>query len=506
MNVFKQVRRLLRYNSLLSRPITRGSLPRSDTAGIIIIGDEVLRGDIPDTNVHHLCSQLRDVGINVGKVSIIPDDVDVIANEVKQFSAAYRYVFTSGGVGPTHDDVTYEGIAKALGEGVHVDSGILEAFKTLYGRSDGGPLAKFATVPESAKILYGDINLPGRTLRLPLVRARNIYILPGVPKALIALFPLFIEDEKRVRHTGLQMEEVFLKDDEVSITPLLNDTAEKFKGRVKIGSYPQLDNNYYRVRLSLEARNRADIEDVKSFLLKSLPSGSIAQFDHKPLENAWEKLEAVVGKEPHVAITVSTIEKAVRTFTLQGFCIGFSGGKDCTVLLHIVYAVLQKKYGNDMPKIQCFFVKGESVWPENIDFIEKSARAYNCDLHVIPSSDYKIAMQQYMEQHSNVKAFLLGNRSTDPAGSKLEQFTPTDPGWPKAIRVFPLLHWSYGDVWTFIRGLSIPYCTLYDMGYSSIGQNEAPNEALVCVNESGTKRFKPAYLLEDPSLERHGRK
>ena len=79
------------------------------TAGIIIIGDEILKGQTCDTNTHFLTRRLKSLGVNVRRVSVIPDELDTIAQEVQKFSKEYQYVFTSGGVGPTHDDITFEG-------------------------------------------------------------------------------------------------------------------------------------------------------------------------------------------------------------------------------------------------------------------------------------------------------------------------------------------------------------------------------------------------------------
>ena len=86
-------------------------------------------------------------------------------------------------------------------------------------------------------------------------------------------------------------------------------------------------------------------------------------------------------------------------------------------------------------------------------------------------------------------------------------FSPTDGSWPRVMRVHPVLDWSYGQVWQFIRGLCLPYPSLYDAGYTSLGNpdNTRPNPALKYQTDSGEERFKPAYLLEDQTLERQGR-
>src|ERR671913_2022950 len=85
------------------------------TAGIILVGNEILSGKIVDANASYLCRELRALGVDVRRISVIPDEVELIADEVARFSADYDVVFTSGGVGPTHDDVTIEGVARAAG-------------------------------------------------------------------------------------------------------------------------------------------------------------------------------------------------------------------------------------------------------------------------------------------------------------------------------------------------------------------------------------------------------
>src|SRR6266849_8685272 len=143
------------------------------TAGIILVGNEILSGKIEDANALYLCRELRRLGVDVGKITVIPDDVDVIAAEVAAAHRAWDVVFTSGGVGPTHDDVTIEGVARALGVAVVRDPRLV---RVIEGFAKGGlneARLKMAEVPEGADLIAGD------ELVFPAVVARNIYGLPG---------------------------------------------------------------------------------------------------------------------------------------------------------------------------------------------------------------------------------------------------------------------------------------------------------------------------------------
>ena len=120
------------------------------TAGIILIGNEILSGKVADQNALYLCREFRQLGVDVRKVAVIPDEVDLIAREVAEFSRAYDWVFTSGGVGPTHDDVTIEGVARAFGRRVVRDPGLVAALEEVYQARINDARLKMAEVPEGA--------------------------------------------------------------------------------------------------------------------------------------------------------------------------------------------------------------------------------------------------------------------------------------------------------------------------------------------------------------------
>src|SRR3989338_6719000 len=145
------------------------------TAGILLIGNEILSGKIADANAAYLCRELRGLGVEVRRISVIPDEVDLTARGVAAFSRDYDVVFTSGGVGPTHDDVTIEGVARAMAVPVvrHPTlAGLLEGW---YGDRLNDAHLKMAETPEGAELVGGE------PVRFPTILVRNVYVLPGVP-------------------------------------------------------------------------------------------------------------------------------------------------------------------------------------------------------------------------------------------------------------------------------------------------------------------------------------
>ena len=148
------------------------------TAGILLVGNEILSGKIQDANAAYLCRELRALGVDVRRIAVIPDEVGLIADEVVAFSREFDVVFTSGGVGPTHDDVTIEGVARAMGVAVVRHPTLVELIQRHFqGRATDAHL-KMAEVPEGAELI-----VDGR-LGFPTIKCENIYILPGIPEIL----------------------------------------------------------------------------------------------------------------------------------------------------------------------------------------------------------------------------------------------------------------------------------------------------------------------------------
>ncbi|MEW6052662.1 MAG: molybdopterin-binding protein [Nitrospirota bacterium] len=228
------------------------------TAGIIIIGDEILSGKVQDYNSFFMAQELWSHGIQLHRITIIPDSVDEIAEEVKAFSRKFDFVFTSGGIGPTHDDVTIEGISKAF----KVKPVISDDLKEILTKKQGNltpEQVKMAEVPEGAELISDG------TLTFPLIKFRNVFIFPGIPQL---LRKKFLAIETLFNEPLISLKKVYLNESESRVAPVLNRIV-KIYGNVKIGSYPIIDSDEYSVMVTLESLDQSSLEEA----LKELLSG-----------------------------------------------------------------------------------------------------------------------------------------------------------------------------------------------------------------------------------------
>jgi molybdenum cofactor synthesis domain-containing protein len=237
------------------------------TAGIVLIGNEILSGKIVDQNAVYLCREFRQLGVDVRKISVVPDEVDLIAREVAEFSGAYDWVFTSGGVGPTHDDVTIEGVARAFGRRVVRDPGLALSLEQVYqGRLNEARL-KMAEVPEGAELLASD------HLIVPVVVVGNVHVFPGVPEIFRRKFDA-IKERFRERPYLLRM--VFFRVGEGTLAEHINATLRSFP-ELLCGSYPEFTNPEYKVRVTLESKEPGYLEGALQDLLARLPADAIVR-------------------------------------------------------------------------------------------------------------------------------------------------------------------------------------------------------------------------------------
>ncbi|KAG0633646.1 hypothetical protein HOY80DRAFT_1012887 [Tuber brumale] len=251
----------------------------------------------------------------------------------------------------------------------------------------------------------------------------------------------------------------------------------------------------------------------------------ISQKVHRFLETDFSS-ELLKSVQRQTAISLGVIEEALQRYKLEDLSISFNGGKDCLVLLILFLASLPPHLPSPSKsastasgesgegKINSVYVTTTYPFPQVDAFVQTCITTYHLSLTRY-SQPMKSSFERYLQENPNVQAIFVGTRRTDPHGEFLSHFDVTDHGWPKFMRVHPVVDWGYREVWGFLRELQIPYCVLYDMGYTSLGgtKDTHPNPALL---ENGTqvqegeggerkRRFRPAYELVEDGQERLGR-
>lgn len=237
------------------------------TAAIIIIGNEVLSGKVTDANSPFLASELHGLGVELRRIAVIPDEVDIIAREVAECSAGHDFVFTSGGVGPTHDDVTMEGVAAAFGLPVTVNARLLELLCGLCDDPSRDSIRKMAVIPLGAELIECE------GTRFPPVVLRNVYIFPGIPEYLRKKFTALRE---RFRSSPFVLRQVYLSEEECVLAPHITAVADCYS-TLSIGSYPKLDLPDYKVIVTIEGREAGVVDEALSMLVGLVPCGTVVR-------------------------------------------------------------------------------------------------------------------------------------------------------------------------------------------------------------------------------------
>lgn len=240
---------------------------RDKTAAIIVIGNEILSGKVVDTNAAFLTQELRRLGVALQRIVVIPDEVETIAETVRAYRTAFDVIFTSGGVGPTHDDVTMEGVARGLDRRVIRHPLLEQKIREFSGDRINEARLKMAEVPEGTNLVFD-----GNPL-FPTIQVENIYILPGIPEIFREKF-LAIEARFAVDPYFLRV--VYTRAMESAIAAHLTATLAAFP-QVQIGSYPKLGDPEYRVRLTLESKDQETVNRAFEDLVGRLGPGIIVR-------------------------------------------------------------------------------------------------------------------------------------------------------------------------------------------------------------------------------------
>ncbi len=240
------------------------------TAALVVVGSEVLSAKVQDENGPWAARRLRELGVCLVAIHTIPDSIEEIVETVNRVRRRVDWVFTSGGVGPTHDDVTVPAVARALGRRLVRCGPLAEAIHASHRRHHGGEDApeaalRMADVPEGTRLL-GD---PA----FPTLAVENVVMLPGVPQFFRWQFERIAAD---LAAPPFRLACVYLSTGEDRIAPLLARVQGEHPA-VEIGSYPRFDDADHRVKVTLEAKDSARVAATLAALLAALPSGVVVR-------------------------------------------------------------------------------------------------------------------------------------------------------------------------------------------------------------------------------------
>ena len=242
------------------------------TAAIVVIGNEILSGRTEDKNINFIATRCDKIGLDVKEVRIIPDVEKTIINTILELHKNFDYIFTTGGIGPTHDDITTESIAKAFNIKIEVNMDALERLRKHYKNMKVGmnkARKKMAVIPIGAYLIDNPVSsAPGFIIK-------NVYVLPGVPKILQAMF-LGLEDKLAGINHMLSIN-IIVFSPEGEIADILNIVQNRYN-EVSIGSYPYFRPPDIGTNIVLRSLDKILINKASLAIKKKLIENNI-EFD-----------------------------------------------------------------------------------------------------------------------------------------------------------------------------------------------------------------------------------
>ena len=221
---------------------------RSVTAALIVIGDEVLSGRTKDKNIGHVAERLTDVGIDLREVRVVADVEEDIVAAVNALRARFDYVFTTGGIGPTHDDITADAIAKAFGVSIDVDPRARAMLLEYIAEKDlNEARLRMARIPAGATLVVNEVS------KAPGFRIGNVIVMAGVPRIMQSMLEAVLPELRKGR--PMLSRTILAEAKEGDIAAPLRKIAETYPDAI-IGSYPFRDEVDGRYKTNLVVRAR----------------------------------------------------------------------------------------------------------------------------------------------------------------------------------------------------------------------------------------------------------
>jgi molybdenum cofactor synthesis domain-containing protein len=233
-------------------------------AAALVVGNELLSGKVEEQNLYVLARLLRGLGVLLRRAVFVLDDVEVIAREVAELSRTHDWLFTSGGVGPTHDDVTIEAVARAFGVPVVMSPLMAAMIRAHYAEKCTEGHLRMALVPEGAA-LETTAEVPW-----PTVRMKNVWLMPGIPEVFRMKLPVVAH--RLGQGLAFVSRAVYTKLDEGVLKPMLDSVLVRFPD-VDVGSYPKWHDPSYKTKLTFDGRDDARVTAARDAFVALLPEG-----------------------------------------------------------------------------------------------------------------------------------------------------------------------------------------------------------------------------------------
>ncbi len=243
------------------------------TAAVLLIGNELLSGKIADANLPFLAQELFGLGIHLKRAVVCGDDVDPIAEELRDLRGRCDLVITTGGVGPTHDDVTLEAVAKAVGRPLVADPATVELIREWFGGDVQSAHLRLAMVPEGAELIASE------DVRWPTVFVDGVLVFPGVPEIIRRKWPPVRE---RLRLAALQKgfvsRAVYCTTDEFGLAETLEALDEAYPD-VSIGSYLRWGDADYRTKVTFDGQDPAAVDAAVAACIDAMGAAAVVRVE-----------------------------------------------------------------------------------------------------------------------------------------------------------------------------------------------------------------------------------
>ena len=245
-------------------------MPPTRTAAALIIGNELLTGKIQEGNLAFLGQELFRLGIALRRVVMCTDEVDVIVRDLDALRSTHDIVFTSGGVGPTHDDVTLLAVAKAFGRQLVRAEPFERLIRDYHGARATADHLRMADVPEGARLLANE------QVRWPTIVVDNVYVFPGVPEIFRMKFPV-VRDEL-AQGARFFSRAVFTRCDEGEIAASLAAVAARYPDTF-VGSYPRFRDPDHSLKLTVDGSDEQLVSRALDEIIAFLPPDKIVRVE-----------------------------------------------------------------------------------------------------------------------------------------------------------------------------------------------------------------------------------